>query len=267
MSELFPGGEEDESLFDPELLNPEGLEEADRLSKEYHSFMRHRRSLHGNGNGSKENDRPIPELTVELRELFSWLIIEDPDSVTEQNVRQLKERYIDSAYDVEDIYFIVHDELKSRRMVRFADIVYEPQSTDLLRWRSRQTKRAAEFLVIHGVNENEINKWKSEEGSGRQQRAIRRMYRILNHPYMSQFANWLGQRAATEKPFDFEEMAANIHRLLIEQAAAHQQREAEKSTWIPRIQEEYESTTIWLRLALNICRNVFAKDIEDGIYK
>jgi len=266
MIEQGPPEHDDESEISEDYLdplNPEGLEEADRMSKEYLDHMRQRPSSYPNVD--REPERPLHEIMSDLQELFSWLKIEDPEYVTEQSARQLKEFY--SVYEIEDLYFIVYDELKGRRQPRFEDIIHEPTETDLLRWRQRETKRAADFLVIHGVNENEIHRWKGEEGSGRQQRAMRRMFWLLNQPEMAQFTDYLSQRATSEQPYDFKEMSDVIYGIIIEQARTHQKSSNERSKWVPRKQEDYRRRSLWLKLAYNLCVNVFVKDARDGVYE
>jgi hypothetical protein len=263
----IPLGDGDEDRISPSAADEasqEDLEDADRLAREYRNHMRRRDdSPYSDGKG-----RPVNEVTAELKELLGWLGVEDPEEVNEYNVRRSKEFYMDySAYDVEDLYFAVLAELKGRRQVRFEDLVDEPKETDLLKWKAVQTKKAAEFLIVHGLDENEINEWKGEHGTGRQQRAMRRMHWLLSEPYMSQFTSWLNERALSDsEPLPFSGVALTVWSVLQEQNEIHAKMATEKESWIPRKKDEYEATTIWLNRALNVCTSVFIKDIDDGIY-
>ncbi|MBX4197304.1 hypothetical protein KW801_01965 [Candidatus Saccharibacteria bacterium] len=243
-----------------ELLSSEDLETVDQLGNEYRSHMRRQA-------GKIARRKPVEEVAKEFRSVLNWLMVEDIESANNQNVTNSDELYLDySAYDVEDTYFIVYSELSGRRGVRVEDIIREHEETNLRAWQEQQTKMAADFLILHGANETEINQWKSVEGTARQQRAMRRMFWLLQEPYMEQFKDFLRQRATTESPYNFGGLANTVREIIMEGQQNLSIQQQHRDDLIPRKQEELNDTALWLQRADNICKHVFEKDIEEQVY-
>ncbi len=244
-----------------ELISKEDIEAADRLAHEYRSHMRRRRA------GLVARKKPVEEVTEEFRGVLTWLMVEDLESANSRSVASSDELYLDySAYDIEDTYFIVYSQLNGRREVRVEDIIREHEETSLRAWQEQQTKKSASFLILHGADENEINYWKSVEGTARQQRAMRRMYWLLQEPYMQQFKDFLKERATTESPYKFADLVIAVKDIIIEGQGNVSVQQQNREELIPRKREELDDTATWLQRAHNICEQVFEKDIEEQVY-
>lgn len=244
-----------------ELLSPQDLAAADKLGVEYRNHMRRQ-------TGRVARRKPVEEVTREFRGVLSWLMVDDIEAATDRSVANSGELYLDySAYDIEDTYFIVYSFLDGRRGVRVEDIIREHEETSLRAWQEQQTRGAADFLIIHGADESEINQWKGVEGTARQQRAMRRMYWLLQEPYMEKFKNFLMARATTESPFHFADLARTVKDIIIEGQQHLSLQQQNRDMLIPRKQEELDETAAWLQRAYNICEQVFEKDIDEKAYE